>query len=73
MHLNCEKIVMTVSIDTLIGHAHVMDLDNCLDQSNYNALLVSRPPVFIFLCGQAIGHYSLWHFEGVVSWNHPNN
>ena len=43
------------------------------NKANQTTLLVSRPPVFIFLCGRAGSHYLLWHFEGVVSWNRPNN
>ena len=44
------------------------------NKANQTTLLVSRPPVFLFLCGRAVIIYSiLWHFEGVVSWNRPNN
>ena len=39
-------------------------------KANQNTLLVSRPPLFKFLCGRVvIVHYSICNFEGVASWN----
>ena len=43
-------------------------------KANQSILLVPRPPIFKVLCGWAvIIHYSICHFEGAASWNHPKN
>ena len=67
LHRTAEKIRQTFRAPE-ISHA-------CLRPMKLHLILVSRPPVFIFLCGrEVIIHYSIsWHFEGVVSWDRPNN
>ena len=35
-------------------------------KANQTTLLVSRPPVFIFLCERAVIYSILWNFEGMM-------
>ena len=54
------------------AHAHLLHPLGArgLTKANQSILLVSRPPLFKSLCGQAvIIHYSICHFEGEASWN----
>ena len=67
-HVFSVMVVMPASNLCNVGN------DSNVSKANQSILLVSTPPILKVLCRRAvIIHYSICHFEGVASWNHPKN
>ena len=67
-----STLKMLLSRTMVHAHAHLLHplRTRGLTKANQSILLVSRPPLFKFLCRQVvIIHYSVCHFEDVASWN----